>query len=486
MQRILPRILWASLFLWTSTAIASVHAPFSAQEISVLQHHLLENIATADHVFHKKSDGGVMASEPGVVLAAAPLPISHFSQDYTFHWMRDAALSMQVILQLAKEASPQDKPAYEILLKNYVAFESRAQHQPSKPGEDTLGQPKFNIDGTVWDEHWGRPQNDGPALRAMTLMQIQAYFASKAGNHVSEGVPLVAIKNDLDYVCETLNAPTYDLWEEVQDTDHFYTRMVQRKSLLLGADFMRSFHSNEAAKQYAETATTLTNQLIAHWNESLGAYTETLDQLNQKGGGLDSSVLLGVLHGQPGLDDDEPLSLADPKVMSTVAHLRLAFAALYPINASHLHAPLMGRYPTDIYDGDQFVHGNPWVLITNALAEYDYRLAAFYLRHGNIDVTATNRIFFEALMGRKHWRAQVVKSSSSEFRELVDALVAEGDQLLLTVKKYQQTYPDGSTLHFSEQIDRERGVPVSAPDLSWGYASFLTALHAREAALGRL
>lgn len=486
MQRILRPISLMSLVLSCQMACATTHAPFSAQEISVLQQHLVENIATVDHVFHKKTETGMMTSEPGVVLAAAPLAIPHFSQDYTFHWMRDAALSMQVILQLAKDAAPQDKVAYETLLKNYVAFELRAQHQTSKPGENTLGQPKFNIDGTVWDEPWGRPQNDGSALRAMTLMQIQAYFAGKAGNYASDIVPSAAIMNDLDYVCETLSSPTYDLWEEVQDTDHFYTQMVERKSLLIGASFMRSFHLNEAAKHYTEAATYLTNRLAAHWNESLGAYTETLHQLNQKGGGLDSSVLLGVLHGQVGVDDEGPFTIADPKVMSTVAQLREAFAALYPINTSHLRAPLMGRYPTDIYDGDQFVRGNPWVLITNALAEYDYRLAALYLKRGEITMTATNRIFFDALMGRKHARAQVVKSSSSEYRELIDALIAEGDQLLLTVKKYQQTYPDGSTLHFSEQIDGVRGVPASAPDLSWGYASFLTALQAREAALGRL
>lgn len=485
MQRMLRRALWMSLMVSCEAIFAASPAPFSSQEVLVLQHHLLENIATVDHPFHKTVNGSVMVSLPGAVLAAAPLPISHFSQDYTFHWMRDAALSMQVVLQLAKEATPLEQATYDTLLKNYVSFELRAQHQTSKPGEDTLGQPKFNLDGTVWEEPWGRPQNDGAALRAMTLMEIDEYFKANGRAHRESVVPIAAVMNDLDYVCRVLDAPTFDLWEEVQDPDHFYTGIVQRKSLLMGAKLMRSFHLMEAAHRYTQAASVLTERLAQHWNENLGAYTETLNQINQKGGGLDSSVLLGVLHGR-WLSDEGPFTISDPKVMSTVAHLRQAFAALYPINQTNERVTLMGRYPSDIYDGDQFVRGNPWVLITNALAEYDYRLAAFYQMRGEIVITPTNHLFFESLMGRKLVRIQTLTSSSVEFHACVKALIAEGDALLAAVKTHQQTYPDGSTLHFAEQIDRESGAPASAPDLSWGYASFLTALHAREAALSGL
>lgn len=33
-----------------------------------------------------------------------------------------------------------------------------------------LGEPKFMIDGSAFTGPWGRPQRDGPALRAIALM----------------------------------------------------------------------------------------------------------------------------------------------------------------------------------------------------------------------------------------------------------------------------------------------------------------------------
>lgn len=33
-----------------------------------------------------------------------------------------------------------------------------------------LGEPKFMVDGTRFNGPWGRPQRDGPALRAIALM----------------------------------------------------------------------------------------------------------------------------------------------------------------------------------------------------------------------------------------------------------------------------------------------------------------------------
>ena len=35
-----------------------------------------------------------------------------------------------------------------------------------------LGEPKINLDITPYNEPWGRPQNDGPALRGIVLFQI--------------------------------------------------------------------------------------------------------------------------------------------------------------------------------------------------------------------------------------------------------------------------------------------------------------------------
>ena len=35
-----------------------------------------------------------------------------------------------------------------------------------------LGEPKINIDCTPFNGEWGRPQNDGPALRGIMMIKI--------------------------------------------------------------------------------------------------------------------------------------------------------------------------------------------------------------------------------------------------------------------------------------------------------------------------
>ena len=55
-----------------------------------------------------------------------------------------------------------------------------------------------------------------------------------------------------------------------------------------------------------------------------------------------------------------------------------------------------------------------------------------------------------------------------------------GDEMLKCVKNHSEPYEDGTPLHLSEQIDRSHGNPVSAADLTWSYATLLTAMQARE------
>lgn len=49
-----------------------------------------------------------------------------------------------------------------------------------------------------------------------------------------------------------------------------------------------------------------------------------------------------------------------------------------------------------------------------------------------------------------------------------------GDAYIRTIKHYA-----GEDGHLSEQFDRETGVPRGATDLTWSYASLLTAAFAR-------
>ncbi|MFM8270452.1 MAG: glycoside hydrolase family 15 protein, partial [Pseudomonadota bacterium] len=96
----------------------------------------------------------------GVVVASP----SRQDPDYWYHWIRDAALVMDVIVDAYAQTSLPDQKAYFLdLLWNYVEFSRLNQMTPTPSGGP--GEPKFNVDGTAFVGPWGRPQNDGPALR---------------------------------------------------------------------------------------------------------------------------------------------------------------------------------------------------------------------------------------------------------------------------------------------------------------------------------
>ena len=97
---------------------------------------------------------------PGVVLASP----SRENPDYYYHWVRDAALVMKTVLDLQHQTGND----YTDLLLDYAQFSRNNQRARALGG---LGEPKFYVDGKPYDGPWGRPQNDGPALRAIVLIE---------------------------------------------------------------------------------------------------------------------------------------------------------------------------------------------------------------------------------------------------------------------------------------------------------------------------
>lgn len=57
------------------------------------------------------------------------------------------------------------------LLTNYANAE-KVHEQNAAISNSGLEGPKFNVDGSFFTGPWGRPQNDGPALRASTLTTL--------------------------------------------------------------------------------------------------------------------------------------------------------------------------------------------------------------------------------------------------------------------------------------------------------------------------
>ena len=129
----------------------------------------------------------------------------------------------------------------------------------------------------------------------------------------------------------------------------------------------------------------------------------------------------------------------------------------------------VGRYSEDVYYG-----GNPWYLSNLAAAEQLYDALYTWNKLGSITVTTVSRPFFQALVGSVN--TGVYDSSSSTFTQIYNAVSAYADGYVDIVAQYAEA--DGS---LAEQFSRQNGSPLSAADLTWSYAAFLTMAARREA-----
>jgi len=151
-------------------------------------------------------------------------------------------------------------------------------------------------------------------------------------------------------------------------------------------------------------------------------------------------------------------------VAKTVEHLNRIFCGAHKINRldteDGIPGVLYGRYELDGYAG-----GNPWVLISAALATLFYQCA---------QVLASRILGSDELLA---WRAALnapgLQGISREF-------LAAGDGVLARIKYHIDDADDG--WHLYEQIDKTSGKQYNARDLTWSYAEVLNALHERTAA----
>lgn len=453
----------AGTFVFAANALAAESlTDWIPRQFKESKHRLLNNI-----------------SPPGAARGTVAASLSRRDPDYYYHWIRDAALTMNTVFELYLRSSGTEAANLEQTLIDYVDLSRRNQTSPTPSDPYGLGEPKFNMDGTAFYGPWGRPQNDGPALRAVTLIRLaEKWLQSGKGWMVAQKlyraeIPAnTVIKADLEFVSHHWRMANFDLWEEVKG-DHFYTRMVQRRALLDGARLARRLGDGAAADWYEQQGREIEQALRAHYRSDGNWVMATL---NAEGGGkgkhsnLDSAVLLAALHGGR---NDGFYDLSSDAILSTAVKLEDTFTRIYPINRNGLPGITVGRYPEDTYDGVGVAgEGNGWVLITNAFAEFYYSLARRYEREGDFVLTPSLKTMasvpYDGRVG------QSVKTSSPLGRQIVRGLVAKGDAFLSRTKLH--AYPDGG---LSEQMNRHTGFMQGATDLTWSHASMLMAIWAR-------
>jgi glucoamylase len=445
----------------------------------------------------------------GAVIASPSL-----EPDYRFHWVRDGALTLDVVRELKeRSASPVERERALRLLWAFAEFSRRNQLTPNPSGPADglgLGEPKFHLDGSAYNAPWGRPQNDGPALRASTLIRFahrlldQGREADVRARLYDPTLPSgTVIKADLEFVSHQWRAPSFDLWEEVSGT-HFYTRLVQRAALVKGAALATRLGDFGAAHWYRSQAKAIEDQLSRHWDSRRQQITATLDRndgIDYKSSGLDIAVVLAVLHADSrgigqGYDlrsrSREPAAYTvhDPRVLATAQKIDEAFHHIYRINSRTTDGEglqlgtAIGRYPEDRYSGvSTSSQGNPWFLATTAMAELCYRVANAIERDHFVKVTAASARFFNpipaiSLLGGVQSGETLRQGRDARFSALVRGLREKGDAYMRRVRLHAD--PRGP---LSEQFNRDSGYMQSAEELTWSHAALLTSAWARSASV---
>ena len=124
-------------------------------------------------------------SPQGAARGAVIASPSTTDPNYFYHWIRDAALTMDVVVDLwERETDPVRAAALFRQIWDYLSFSRQNQLAATLTG---LGEPKFEADGRPFNDDWGRPQNDGPALRAITAIRVAHHLLAQGRRDLVTG-----------------------------------------------------------------------------------------------------------------------------------------------------------------------------------------------------------------------------------------------------------------------------------------------------------
>lgn len=182
---------WLLAFVSPSLAIPSISPRQSsldtwlAQEEEISRTAILNNIG-ADGAWVPGARAGVVIASPSrsdpdcmlcrlyflqSLLPPWPLSKQPLTKNIDFYtWTRDSGLVLKTLIDLFRAGDTALLPTIE----QFVTSQARIQGVSNPSGDLAsgagLGEAKFNADESAFTGGWGRPQRDGPALRATALV----------------------------------------------------------------------------------------------------------------------------------------------------------------------------------------------------------------------------------------------------------------------------------------------------------------------------
>ncbi|KAK3896798.1 Six-hairpin glycosidase-like protein [Staphylotrichum tortipilum] len=402
----------------------------------------------------------------GIVIASP----SKVDPDYFYTWTRDAALTLKTLIDEFLLGNKALQPYIEDYVHSQAVLQTVSNPSGTLlPSGSGLGEPKFTANGTRFNGNWGRPQRDGPSLRAVALIQYSNYLISRGKRErvKTEIWPIIA--NDLSYTGQYWNSTGFDLWEEVSGSS-FFTTQNQYRSLIEGAALAKTL---DVPCTGCGQAPQVLCFLQSYWNGK--SFTANFITGSNNRGGVDANTILGPIAlfdagapcDSPTLQPCHSRSLANFKVFVDT----FRNSALYPINAgiSQGKGVALGRYPEDTY-----YNGNPWYLITLGAAEFLYDAVAGWSKNGYLTIDGASLPFFKELyplarVGKFSWYHPSYYVLQHLVRTYADTFVAVA-----------QKYTPANGMLAEQFLKSAPFTPISAANLTWSFASFVSMAQRRD------
>lgn len=358
-------------------------------------------------------------------------------------------------------------------LDDYVSAQAYLQTVSNPSGGPTtggLGEPKFNVDRTAFTGAWGRPQRDGPPLRATALTLYADWLIANGNTTQAANTLWPIIANDLAYAVQYWNQTGFDLWEEVNGSS-FFTLAATHRALVEGAALATKL--SKTCNNCASTAPQVLCFLQSFWT---GSYIDSNINVNDGRTGKDVNSIISSIHtfDPASACTDATFQPCSSQALLNHKAVTDSFRTVYGLNKNIAQgqAVAVGRYSEDVY-----YNGNPWYLATLAAAEQLYAAVYQWNAIGSITVDSVSLPFFKDLL--PSIATGTYASGSTTFNSIITAVKGYGDGYVAVVQKYT---PSSGGL--AEQFDKNSGTPLSAVDLTWSYAAFLTATDRRAGTVG--
>jgi glucoamylase len=277
---------------------------------------------SATHLIKDRSGFGQrVIPRPGSVVASPILAAYDPDPDYFFHWFRDSAividglrvaqgLEKRIAVDRLREFVEFSRSLWKLDGREFLRHErSRAKIEPSflqyvRPdaeiaavfGDAVRAEARVNPDRTLDFTRWARPQNDGPALRALALKRWRDAQSDLDG--ALQAAMLELVVSDLDFIRSRVQERSFDIWEE-ESGYHYYTRLVQAQALACGAEWLQASGDSAQARACRTMADELAPNLDASWSAAGGYYRSRASVAGGAAGkSLDIAVILGERSAQ--------------------------------------------------------------------------------------------------------------------------------------------------------------------------------------------